>query len=189
MASNLHAIDATCRCLGPPRWRRAPRYRRDVSFLHRRAPLGLELALRPGPTTTARLQGGSAPLPRRERRVVGLGDGRADAEAAQNRARGERDQARAANRGRGGLVGGVAPAPGRPPPAAPERISSRHAGALGLAAVCTVGSDGLAERRLVRNAHARGAVTISIHHRFAPIAAMACWWALNHLTPSTRGPK
>ena len=73
-------------------------------------------------------------------------------------------------------MGGVAPASGRPPPAAPERISSRHAGALGVAGV---GSDGLAERRLVRNAHARGAVTISIHHRFAPIAAMACWRGLH----------
>ena len=58
-------------------------HRGGVAVRHRQQ---RRLALRPAPTRTASsLQGRRAPLPRRERRVVGLGDGGADAEAAQNR--------------------------------------------------------------------------------------------------------
>jgi hypothetical protein len=132
-------------------------HRGGVAVRHRQQ---RRLALRPAPTRTASsLQGRRAPLPRRERRVVGLGDRGADAEAAQC-PRGEREQARAANRARGGLVGGVASAPGHgPPPAAPERISSRHAGALGVAGV---GPHGLAFCRVVGVAPER--LTISVLH-------------------------
>ena len=89
-------------------------------YLRRRASLGLELALRPAPTTTANLQGRRAPLPRRARRrrpgrPWSRRRSRAEPPAGRARASACRQCARRTRRR-------APPASGRPPPAAPERV-------------------------------------------------------------------